>query len=91
MSANPITDFLRTELDAVLARAADDKARIVMLAKARGFWSAARMNFLVSGEQPFGGPHPEHGDMTAADFVIVLGLIDAAKARIDGAREAAHA
>jgi hypothetical protein len=86
MPASPratLIDYLQSELDKALARQPDDDARLVMLAKAWGSWSELQRRFWSHGEQPFGGPHPEHGEMGAGDFLIVLGMIDGARAKIE--------
>jgi hypothetical protein len=46
--------------------------------------------FWRCGEQPFGGPHPEYGAMVAGDFLIVLGLIESARAVIKSRMEVDH-
>jgi hypothetical protein len=78
-----LIDYLQSELDKALARQPDDDARLVMLAKAWGSWSERYRLFCRDGEQPLGGAHPEHGEMSAADFIIVLGMIDGARAKIE--------
>lgn len=84
-----ITDELKSELDKALARQPDDDARLVLLAKQFGSWQERYRRFAVFGTQPFGEPHPVHGDMTAGDFLILLGMIDGARAKIERVREVA--
>ncbi len=78
-----LTDFLRDELDKALARLPDDQARIAMLGKQYGAWSEHMRRFWHLHEQPFGGPHPVYGNMTPGDFIVVLGMIDGARAKIE--------
>lgn len=78
-----ISEFLKAELDKALDRQPDDDAKLVLLAKNYGSWCEMRRRFVLFGEQPFGGPHPHHGEMQAPDFVMVIGMIDAARARIE--------
>lgn len=78
-----ITDFLKTELDKKLASLPTDRARINMLARQYGIWTQNMQNFWRRCEQPFGGPHPVHGDMTPGDFIIVLGMINSARHDIE--------
>jgi hypothetical protein len=88
-AAPTIIDFLKSELDKKLASLPTDRARINMLAKQYGVWTDNMRRFWHRHEQPFGGPHPIYGDMTAGDFLLVLGLIDGAKAKIERTRETA--
>ena len=78
-----ITDFLKSELDSALARQPDDEARLVLLDRQFGHWSERQRRFWLFGEQPFGQPHPHYGEMMAGDFIIVLGMIDGARVRIE--------
>lgn len=81
-----ITDWLQLELDKKLASLPDDRARIVCLATQFGVWSLKMRRFYDLGEQPFNEPHPIYGDMGPADFIILLGMIDGARAKLERAR-----
>jgi hypothetical protein len=81
-AAPTLIDFLQAELDKKLANLPDDRTRIAMLAKQYGVWSQNMRRFWHNHEQPF-GRHPIYGDMTAGDFIILLGMIDGARAKIE--------
>lgn len=78
-----LTDYLKSELDKKLASLPDDRARYRACILQHNIWSAHMRRFWSHHEQPFGGPHPEHGYMSAGDFIIVLGMIDAAKVKLE--------
>jgi hypothetical protein len=78
-----ITDYLKSELDKALAKQPDDDARLILLAEQFCHWSVRQRRFWLFGEQPFGTPHPHNGEMTPGDFIIVLGMIDGARVRIE--------
>jgi hypothetical protein len=78
-----LLDFLRDQLERKLASLADDRARIVLLAQQYGVWSSFADKFRAFGTQPFGGPHPEYGEMDAYDFALVLAMINGERARIE--------
>lgn len=83
-----LTDYFKTQLDKKLASLPDNRARVVMLAQQYGVWTENMRRFWRYHEQPWRKPHPLYGDMTAGDFLIVLGLIDGAKAKIERAEAA---
>lgn len=76
-------DWLKSQLEQSLAAKPDDRARVIHLAKEFGSWSERYRRFAVTGAQPFGEPHPVYGEMTAFDFLAVLGMIDGARAVIE--------
>lgn len=77
-----ITEYLKLELDRAVAAKSSDPERLRFLAIEQGNWALRMRRFWRCGEQPFGGPHPEYGAMVAGDFLIVLGLIESARAVI---------
>ena len=81
-----ISDFLARELDRKVAAMSSDSARRHFLAEQLGSWAERYRVFARTGAQPFGGPHPQYGEMQAPDFVVVIGAIQSAlaivKARI---------
>jgi hypothetical protein len=85
--APSITDWFKAELEKKLASLADDQARYRELILQSNVWQQHYRRFYSLHEQPFGGPHPEFGYMTAGDFLILLGMIDAAKMKLERARE----
>jgi len=84
-----VSEYLQSELGNALAKQPDDAARLVFLAKQYGEWEMKRRQFYLRGEQPFCGPHPELGPMTATDFILVLSAIEHARSQIERARVAA--
>ncbi len=84
-----LTDFLKSQLDKKLAGLPDDGARVVFLGQQFGSWTERYRRFAWTGEQPFGGPHPDFGLMSAGDFIITLGMIDGARAKIERQMEVA--
>lgn len=78
-----LVDWLQSELDSVLARLPDDRARHRCLCLQTNVWTQRMRDFHTRHEQPFGGPHPEYGYMSAGDFLILLGMIDAAKTKLE--------
>ena len=71
-----ILEWLATQLDLKLESLPNDRARVVVLAQQYGVWTGFYDRFTAFGHQPFGGPHPEYGEMIAIDFANVLALID---------------
>jgi hypothetical protein len=86
-----ITDFLKDELDKAVAARSGHQAKLDLLAIEQGNWALRFRRFARTGEQPFGGPHPDFGQMQATDFLIVLGMIDGARAVIKRRKETAGA
>lgn len=84
MTAPPsITAWLEQQLDRKLESLPDDRARVVVLAQQYGVWTMFYRSFAAHGTQPFGGPHPEYGEMNAFDFANVLAAIDLRKNQIE--------
>lgn len=77
-----ITDYLRDELDKAVAARSGHQAKLDLLAIEQGKWALRMRRFYHGGEQPFGGPHPKYGPMSAGDFIIVIGMIDSVRAVI---------
>lgn len=71
-AASPLIEYLTTALDRKLADLPSDERRTMFLAQAYGNWSMLFARFQVTEDQPFGGPHPVHGPMTAWDFRNLL-------------------
>lgn len=78
-----ITDWLKAELDKVLAKLPNDQARHRCLCLQTNVWMDRMRAFHTRHEQPFNGPHPEYGYMSAGDFLILLGMLDAAKTKLE--------
>jgi len=78
-----ILEWLTGHLDLKLESLPDDRARVVVLAQQYGVWTSFYDRFTAFGHQPFGGPHPEYGEMTAWDFSNVLALIDQRRRAIE--------
>lgn len=86
-----ISEFLCDELDRKVNAMSHDGARITFLALQSNSWAERYRGFCRTGKQPFGGPHPEYGEMLAADFVIIISHISALQGQIKARmREAAH-
>ncbi|WP_316176233.1 hypothetical protein [Bradyrhizobium sp. SZCCHNRI1073] len=77
-----ISAFLTAELDRKVNAMSSDAARIQFLALQGNSWAERYRHFCRTGDQPFGGPHPEHGEMSAADFVILISRISALQGQI---------
>lgn len=77
-----ISAFLTTELDRKVNAMSGDAARIQFLALQGNSWAERYRMFCRTGAQPFGAPHPEHGEMSAADFVIIISHISALQGQI---------
>lgn len=86
-----ITDYLKDQLDRAVAARSGNQAKLDLLAIEQGNWALRFRHFARTGEQPFGGPHPEYGPMQATDFLIVLGMIEGARAVIKRRKEMAGA
>ena len=75
-SVSALSDFLNAELITAASRKRDLGERMMFLEREYGNWTYRMGRFYARDEQPFGGPHPEFGPMTAFDFQSVLSMID---------------
>lgn len=83
------TDWMAAELAKKLDSLPSDQARYRHLILQQNVWTDFYDAYVAFGRQPFGKPHPRYGDMTAADFVIVLGIIAGRRTALEQHREAA--
>lgn len=86
-----ITDYLKDELDKAVAARSGHQAKLDLLAIEQGNWALRMREFWRDGTQPFGYPHPVYGPMQATDFLIVIGMIEGARAVIKRRKEMAGA
>ncbi|TAL43870.1 MAG: hypothetical protein EPN91_05810 [Salinibacterium sp.] len=77
-----ISEFLTRELDRKVNAMSSHAARLTFLALQGGSWAERYRTFCRTGAQPFGGPHPEYGEMAAADFVILISHISALQGQV---------
>lgn len=83
------TDWMAAELDKRLADLPTDQARYRQLTLQGNVWAGYAAAYALSGRQPFNGPHPVYGPMSAADFIIVLGMIAGRRRSLEQHRVAA--
>lgn len=68
-------DWFAAELDKKLASLPTDQSRYHHLTLQGNIWARFYDAYKKHGRQPFDHPHPRYGPMSAADFVVVLGMI----------------
>lgn len=83
----PLTDYLKSELDKKLASLPDDSARYRCLILQFNVWSQKYARFVAAGQTTDDLPDEfsfgPYGTISAGDFLIVLGMIDAAKTKLE--------
>jgi hypothetical protein len=79
-------DWFKAELDKKLASLPSDQARYRELILQENRWTNRYDDYGRFGRQPFCKPHPQYSRMSAADFVIVLGLISDRRTTLEKAR-----
>ena len=87
-TSGTITEFIAGQIDDDLRHYPGDQAKYARLSKLRNIWLARRAQFVtalaVDDDMPrifYYGPHL--GWMNAADFLIVLGMIDGKKTALE--------
>lgn len=79
-----LADWLAAELRKALAGLPTDQARYETLSRQYNAWQSRRRVFFATfGKSEL--PHPVYGRIAAADFVVVLADIDAAKTTLEKA------
>lgn len=78
-----IANWLESELDKKLTSLPDDGSRYRLLIQQRCVWERFFHSFAECGHQPFGGPHPEYGEMDAFDFSLVMASIQVRIGRLE--------
>lgn len=78
-----IVAWLESELDKKLASLPNDGERVRQLDRQMHVWENFFHSFIECGHQPFGGPHPQYGEMDAFDFRLLLCAITERKARLE--------
>lgn len=77
-----LTDYLKDHLDRAVASRSGNQAKLDLLALEQGSWAQRFRDFCRLGIHPFGGPPPGYEPMQAADFHVVFGMIESARAAI---------
>lgn len=93
MNAAPriLTDYLKSEFEKKLAGIATDQEKYRFLILQWNVWSQKYGRFIAAGL--LGGDLPDefkfgpYGTISAGDFLIVLGMIDGAKVKLERQRE----
>lgn len=77
-----ITRWLESEIDKKLASLPEDE-RVRHLDRQMHVWENFFHSFIECGHQPFGGPHPQYGEMDAFDFRLLLCAITERKTKLE--------
>jgi hypothetical protein len=84
---NTLTDYLKSEFDKKLASIEGDKERYRFLLLQWNVWQQKYGRFIAAGCLPGDLPAEfsfgPYGTISAGDFLIVLGMIDAAKTKLE--------
>lgn len=90
---NTLADYLKSEFDKKLASVEGDQEKYRFLILQWNVWQQKYGRFITAGCMPGDLPAEfsfgPHGIISAGDFLMVLGMIDAAKTKLERATVAA--